>query len=234
MGVLDDSSVDEIEETDALETATVGDTETHATDFPRRLQFFNNAQLFRTNGDLDWRQLIVKTVLLMCAFLLVYAIALYFVKDEYSVIGEWVSTHMGYMGVGIFVFFVDMLIVPMSVDLVFPFVLSWNPVALLSVMGVASAIGGYCGYWIGRLLGKLPFIQRFTSSFSGDGERMIARYGVWAVVIAGLTPIPYSTICWIAGMLKVPAGRSFLACFVRIPRMIVYYLIFVGGLMVIF
>lgn len=231
---LDDFPIDEIHESDALGPDTVADIEPHAMDSPRRLHFFSNAQLFKANGDLDWRQLIAKTVLLMCVFLLVYAIALYFVKDEYSVIGEWVSTHMGYMGVGLFVFFVDMLIVPMSVDLIFPFVLSWDPVVLLGIMGIASAFGGYCGYWIGRLLGNIPFIKRFTSGFSRDGERMIARYGVWAVVIAGLTPIPYSTICWLAGMLKVPAGRTFLACFSRIPRMIIYYLIFAGGLMVIF
>ncbi len=222
------------DEIDVLEADAVGDAECETAVPRHKLQFFSNTQLFKADGDLDWRQLILKTVILMCVFLLVYAIALYFVKDEYSVIGEWVIDHMGHMGIGVFVFLVDMLIVPMSVDLIFPFVLTWNPVALLAVMGISSALGGYCGYWIGRLLGSIPFIRRFTSSFSRDGERMLARYGVWAVVIAGLTPIPFSTVCWLAGMLKVPAGWTFLACFSRIPRMIIYYLIFAGGLMVIF
>ncbi|MFA6688991.1 MAG: YqaA family protein [Sphaerochaetaceae bacterium] len=201
---------------------------------PRKIQFVGGSGLFKANGSVDWRQLLLKTAVLMCAFLVIYAIALYFVKDEYAEIGQWVITHMGHRGIGVFVFLVDMLIVPMSVDLVFPFVLTWNPVSLLSVMGIASALGGYAGYWIGRLLGAIPFIRRFTTSFSRDGERMIARYGVWAVVIAGLTPIPFSTVCWLAGMLKVPAGRTLLACFSRIPRMVIYYLIFTGGLWVIF
>ncbi len=200
----------------------------------RKIQFLGNTQLFKANGDLDWKQLISKTLVLMCMFLLIYAIALYFVKDEYATIGGWVSNNMGYMGIGIFVFLVDMLIVPMSVDLVFPFVLTWNPFALLAVMGIASALGGYGGYWIGRLLGRVPFIRQFTSSFSKDGEQMFRRYGIWAVVIAGLTPIPFSTVCWLAGMLRTSAGWTFLACFSRIPRMIIYYLIFAGGLMVIF
>lgn len=199
----------------------------------RKLQVFGNKPLFKPNGDLDWKQLISKTVILMCTFLVIYAIALYFVKDKYSVIVEWVSENMGHSGIGLFVFLVDMLIVPMSVDLVFPFTLTWNPVSLLAMMGIASALGGYCGYWIGRLLGKVRFIRQFTDSFSEDGERMIRRYGVWAVVIAGLTPIPFSTVCWLAGILKTSAGWTFLACLSRIPRMIIYYFIFAGGLMVI-
>lgn len=194
-----------------------------------RMHLFNTS-LFDMQGKLDWRKILGKTVLLMAFFLVVYAIGLYFTRDVYQEIGAWVASVPGYPGVGLFVFIVDMLIVPMTVDLLFPFVLDWNPVALILTFGFASALGGYCGYWIGRLLGKWKFLRQFTDAFSKDGERMINLYGVWAVVIAGLTPIPYSTVCWLTGMLRVKHWEVALASLSRIPRMAIYFLIFKGGL----
>ncbi|MDX9934615.1 MAG: VTT domain-containing protein, partial [Sphaerochaetaceae bacterium] len=198
-----------------------------------KLHLFN-ISWFKEDGNLDWRQIIFKAVLLMLFFLIIYAIGLYFVRNEYQKIGSWVSSNLGLSGIALFTFLTDMLIVPMSVDIVFPFVLNWDPVPLLLTMALASAVGGYCGYWIGRLFGKIGFIRRITSGFSDDGERLVNKYGVWAVVIAGLTPIPFSTVCWISGMLKVHLLWVALATISRLPRMIIYFAILKGGLFFLF
>ncbi len=189
-----------------------------------------NTSIFNKHGNLDWNQVIGKTILLIGFFLIVYSIGLFFVRDSYKLIGDWVISNLGYTGIALFVFLTDMLIVPMSLDILYPFVLRWDPVKLILTMSVASVLGGYAGYWIGRLLGRLPFIKRFTDNFSVDGSKLIHTYGVWAVVIAGFTPIPFSTICWMTGMLKVTHWQVALAALSRFPRIIVYYLIFRGGL----
>lgn len=195
---------------------------------------FLSAPLFDDAGNLDWGQLIRKTIALMAFFVLVYAIALFFIKDQYYVIGNWVVTHLSLSGLALFVLFTDMFIVPMSVDIIFPFVLEWNPIPLLATMSLASALGGIGGYWIGRLLGHLKIIKAITANFSSDGERLINLYGGWAVVIAGLTPIPFSTVCWLAGMLRVNPYKVMLATLSRIPRMIIYYWAIRGGLWFVF
>lgn len=189
-----------------------------------------NSSIFDQGGNLDWRQLIGKAVAVMGFFLVVYAIALYFIKDHYQMIGAWVTEQLGFPGVALFVLLTDMIIVPMTVDIIFPLVISWNPVPLLLTMSLASAVGGIGGYWIGRLLGHLELIRMFTSRFSADGERLVNIYGVWAVVIGGLTPIPYSSVCWIAGMLRVNPSLVALASLSRLPRMVIYYLLIRGGL----
>ena len=194
-----------------------------------RMHLFNTT-VFNKSGELDWGKVFGKMFLLMVAFLIIYFIGFFFLKDSFHAIGDWVSRQLGYPGAAIFVFLNDMLIVPMSVDILFPFVMDWDPVGLLLTLSIASALGGYGGYWIGRLLGRIPFIKQFTDSFSEDGEKLIKRYGVWAVVIAGFTPIPFSTICWMTGMLKVDHWKVALATLSRFPRMIVYYGIFRGGL----
>ncbi len=198
-----------------------------------RLHLFNDS-IFQDSGNLNWYQLIGKTIGFMGFFLLIYVIALYFVKDQYQAIGLWVVEHLGLMGVAIFTLLTDMFIVPMSVDILFPFVMEWQATPLLLTMSAASAIGGIGGYWIGRLLGHLEIIKLFTSRFSNDGERLVNRYGIWAVVLAGLTPIPFSTVCWIAGMVKVNPYLVAIASLSRLPRMVIYYAVIRGGLSFIF
>ena len=90
-------------------------------------------------------------------------------------------------------------------------------------------LGGIGGYWIGRLLGHLKIVQQVTGGFSKDGRRLISRYGEWGIVLAALTPIPFSTVCWISGMVKVRFLYVVFATFARIPRMIIYYLALMAG-----
>jgi len=198
-----------------------------------RFHIFNNS-LFLDSGNLNWPQVIGRTIAFMGFFLVIYAIGLYFTKDYYHEIGRWVVDHLGLAGVALFSLITDMFIVPFSVDILFPFVTQWSAVPLLATMSLASAIGGIGGYWIGRLLGHVPLVALLTSRFSPDTRQLVNRYGVWAVVIAGLTPIPFSTVCWIAGMVRVNPTLIAVASLSRIPRMIIYYLLIRGGLSVIF
>jgi len=177
---------------------------------------------------LQWKSLIIKTLLLAAVILVVYGILGLLFRDQLAKAGVWLGRELGYGGVAIYTFVVDAIIIPTIADVVFPFAMEWDPYILLSVMSAASILGGYLGYWIARSFNHFRYVQKVTSSYRNRGESLINRYGAWAVVIAGFTPIPFSTICWIAGLLKVPAGKVFLACLSRIPRMVVYYLLIIS------
>ena len=194
-----------------------------------RIHWLNDS-IFHDSGSLNWYQIIGKTVAFMGFFLLIYAVALYFIRDQYQAMGQWVVEHLGLVGVALFTFATGMFSVPVSVDIIFPFVTQWPPVPLLLTMSLASALGGMSGYWIGRLVGHLPVINLLTSRFSRDTGLLVNRYGMWAVVLAGFTPIPFSTVCWAAGMVKVKFILVALASLSRLPRMILYYLVIRGGL----
>lgn len=198
-----------------------------------RIHFFGSS-LFDQEGNLDWSQITKKSVAFMGFFLLLFTIILFFIKDYYLLIGQWVTEHLGFFGVGLFVYITDTFILPITADIIFPFVLSYRAVPLIIMLSLASALGGISGYWIGRLLGHLNFIKRISSSFNRDGEHLVNLYGGWAIAIAAITPIPYSTVCWIAGMLKVNPYVVALASLARFPRMIIYYLLIKGGLSFVF
>ena len=81
-----------------------------------------------------------------------------------------------------------------------------NPDSALLLAGlatVASTAGGLVGHWLGVRFGQ-PLLQRIGGDRVGRVEAMFARYGFWAVVVAGLTPIPYKVFTITAGVLGLP------------------------------
>ena len=81
-----------------------------------------------------------------------------------------------------------------------------NPDSALLLAGlatVASTAGGLVGHWLGVRFGQ-PLLQRIGGDRVGRVEALFARYGFWAVVVAGLTPIPYKVFTITAGALGLP------------------------------
>ena len=175
------------------------------------------------------RKIVLETLLFFAAVFLVYIILMIFFPEEIKSAGSWAVERFGLGGVFVFVYLVDTFIVPASGDLVFPFTFGWNPVPLLAIMSLASMLGGFSGFLIARRLSHLKRIQDAVKYYRERGELLIKKYGAWAVVLAGLTPIPYSTVSWIAGLVNMPVQHYLLASISRIPRFILYYLIVQGG-----
>lgn len=177
-----------------------------------------------------WR-LIVRSLALLCFFLVV-SVGLLQLDLPYDDQAFAVIDKAGLVGVFVFVLAVDTFVVPATLDIVFPFTVDWNPVPLLATISVASVLGGIWGYWIGRLLYFLPFVRKTVGGYYERGATLLERYGSWAVVFAALTPLPFSTISWIAGMLHISFRKFALAALWRIPRVVGYWALLQAGLAV--
>lgn len=74
-----------------------------------------------------------------------------------------------------------------------------------------SVLGGMFGYAIGRYGGR-PILERLMSHTKIQAvERYYQRYDVWAVGIAGFTPIPYKVFTISAGTFLLDFKRFILA-----------------------
>jgi undecaprenyl-diphosphatase len=83
------------------------------------------------------------------------------------------------------------------------------PLAALCTIG--STLGGIVGYGMGRWGGR-PLLNRFVSARTLlMMERQFQRYGVWAVAVAGFTPIPYKVFTIGSGVLRLRVGPFVLA-----------------------
>lgn len=77
----------------------------------------------------------------------------------------------------------------------------------------ASVAGGCLGYALGRRFGP-PALERFVSPrYLEKINRLIATYGIWAIFLGALAPIPYKFISIAAGALRVPLPAFLVASF---------------------
>jgi undecaprenyl-diphosphatase len=74
----------------------------------------------------------------------------------------------------------------------------------------ASVVGGIVGHYLGRRFGR-PLLMRFHVSRVERVEEMFRRHGFWAIVLAGLTPLPYKVFTIAAGVLDVPRRQFVIA-----------------------
>jgi membrane protein YqaA with SNARE-associated domain len=179
---------------------------------------------------LDAKQLLKRTFVLLLIAIIVYVIIFFLFGEYLQASGEWFGKRFGLWGVFVYVFIVDAIIVPTTPDVVFAIALEWEPISLLIVMSIASILGGFVGYLIGNKLNKLKFVKDLTASYREKGELLIKKYGIWAIVIAALTPVPYTTVSWIGGMVNLKKSHYILGSLARIPRFIIYYLLIKGGI----
>ncbi len=106
----------------------------------------------------------------------------------------------------------DVLLVPMA--LARP-QRAWT---LALICTVASVVGGMFGYWIGyAVFDQLarPIIQMYgyTEKFAAF-QAMYAEWGLWIILIKGMTPIPYKIVTIASGAAHFDFGVFLLASIV--------------------
>lgn len=140
---------------------------------------------------------------------------------------QWLTTTGGYPGVFLSIWAIDTFTLPISPDVILAFVAHeggrLDHQTALAVICAASIVAGNTGYYLARWLGNSKWVMRKLAKNYERGHALFSRYGVWAVVIAGITPVPFSIVCWLAGLYRMPRLPLFLATWSRIPRFIGWY-----------
>lgn len=78
-----------------------------------------------------------------------------------------------------------------------------NVLLASAIAGVASSCGGVTGYYIGRCVGAARFRRLFGDKLMKKGREIFDKYGMYAIGVAALTPLPYSGTCWVAGIYRM-------------------------------
>ena len=103
---------------------------------------------------------------------------------------------------------VDPLLIAMSV---------LNPNMAWLYAGVAtvfSVLGALAGHWLGLKLGRPVALRLFGEARVNRVEAIFRRYGVWAVLVAAVTPIPYKVFAVTAGVMDMARKPFVLASLV--------------------
>lgn len=79
-----------------------------------------------------------------------------------------------------------------------------NPSASIWYAGlvtVASIGGAMVGHWLGLRFGRPLMSSMFSNNKIEPIERMFNKYGLWAVLLAAFTPLPYKLFAIMSGVL---------------------------------
>ena len=88
---------------------------------------------------------------------------------------------------------------------------AWRLAGLATIASVLGGLFGYLiGYFLFESLGKM-IIDFYDADALETTREWFGRYGVWLVLLAGVTPIPYKIFTIAAGALGLPIGWFILA-----------------------
>jgi membrane protein YqaA with SNARE-associated domain len=126
----------------------------------------------------------------------------------------------GYLGIFI-IAFTESIIQPVPPD---PFItggtaLGLKPLTAALIASLGSVLGGIVAYFLGKYLGEPVFKKLFGEKYFSKGEELFKKYGIWAVIVAAVTPIPFKVVCWLAGIFEMPLLAFVLGSVIgRFPR----------------
>ena len=79
---------------------------------------------------------------------------------------------------------------------------------------IASVLGAFVGHWLGKRYGR-NILKKFVSIDKIEiGEKLFDKYGVWAILLAAITPIPYKVFAILAGILNLEVKKFLIASIV--------------------
>jgi membrane protein YqaA with SNARE-associated domain len=100
-----------------------------------------------------------------------------------------------------------------------------NSYLMVSFLGFLSYIGGLNAYGLGLLIRQIPRVKVRMERFYANHITKIKKWGGVFILVAALFPLPYATICSVAGLMKYPFIRLVYFGIARIARFILYALL---------
>lgn len=92
-------------------------------------------------------------------------------------------------------------------------------IALLSVISYAA---GAIGFLIGRYLHNTQFFKVFKKRVFGKYEKYLYRFGAFIIIVAAVTPLPFSGVSMLIGSVEFPSKRYLLFALTRFLRFAAY------------
>lgn len=95
-------------------------------------------------------------------------------------------------------------------------------VMLILLLAILSYIAGLIGYFFGRYLNTTLLYRFIRMKFLRKMERMLNIYGLYIIIVAALTPLPFSGVSMLVGSVKYPLKKYILYSLFRFARFGIY------------
>ena len=158
-------------------------------------------------------------------------IAGHFVRDDLERLGRLFMDRFGYPGMALGTFMADGLHFPIPPQFYMLANITGSGTAApaLLALSIGSITGGHVARWLAEKASRLAFVRRRAAHVARRMRNLIDRFGTWAIVLASLTPVPYSFLCYLAGINRLPYRLFALLCVLRVPKIAAYYFLIQAG-----
>ncbi len=95
-------------------------------------------------------------------------------------------------------------------------------ITIIAFLAVISYLAGITGYFIGRYLNTTLFFRFFRRKILGRSEKLLNIYGIYLIIVAALTPLPFSGVAMLIGSVRYPFKKYFYYSLIRFLRFAVY------------
>lgn len=129
--------------------------------------------------------------------------------------------------------FIEAIFFPIPPDvLLIPLVLLRPAEGLVFALiaAICSVLGAVCGYALGKRAGRPVLNRVILPQRFAQAEWLLRRYDVWAIAVAGFTPVPYKVFAIASGVFAIDLWRFVVVSlisrgtrFVLIALLLVYF-----------
>lgn len=99
------------------------------------------------------------------------------------------------------------------------------PIIFLSLLALASYLGGIVSYFIGVGITKIPAVQNQIEVSLGKYIKNTRKWGGFLIIVGALLPIPYSLTSMAAGVIRFPFMSFLMFGLLRFLRFYLYALV---------
>ncbi len=171
-------------------------------------------------AGLVWR--FVLGLVIVCS---VVAVAGYFVREPAEALARGFVSHFGVWGMALGTLLADGLHFPVPPQFYMLLaVASRTPVkAAFPAIALASLLAGALGYTLAHWASRASWLSSKTEPYRQVLLRSFERRGYRTALLASLLPIPYSVLCYLAGLNRLPTAFVVVLGLCRIPKLLGFY-----------
>lgn len=157
--------------------------------------------------------------------LLVSGVVAHFVRPTAEAAGHGFVERFGVTGMALGTLLADGLYFPVPPQFYMLLAIaSRTPVApAFAAIAAGSVLAGVVGYGIAERLSQIRFISQKTGRVRRVLAASFERRGYAAALFLTFLPVPFSVLCYLAGLNRMPIKFLGLLAFFRIPKLAVFY-----------
>jgi membrane protein YqaA with SNARE-associated domain len=162
-----------------------------------------------------------KFLLALIAFAGVFALANHFIlTDELT---QWIETSLPPLWLVGILFISECFLGILPPDLFIWALSSYQyPYLWVLALAIVSYVGGIISFYFGTQLFKIPRIHRWVEERYVDEFKQIRKYGGLLISIAALTPLPFSPVSLVSGVVHYPLKKYLVVALMRFVRFFLY------------